>query len=121
VTDFLVLGSGGGALVVPVNSFSEDDPFRLGDSKRAADGSLRSDVSLVKRRFTVQSLMSKANAASVEALIALDAQIPVAGDALRNGGASLTCQVRITAMPYEHDVSNADGFLVSMSLRIEQV
>lgn len=118
---FLQLGAGGGAVAVPVNDFSEDAPFYVGGQARAADGTLLSDASAIKRRFTVASLMTSANLALVETLVGIDAEVPVSGDALRNGGATITCQIRISQRPYEHDAGSTDGFQINATLKFEQV
>lgn len=118
---FLIIGSGGGAVVVPVNRFREREPYRVGDQKRAADGTLRSDVSLEMRSFEVESLMTRANLALLEPLVTCDTEQQVQGDALRNGNVPLTCQIRLTDRPFEHDTGIADGFQVTVSMRIEQV
>lgn len=118
---FLTVGSGGGAVVVPVNKFTEAEVFRVGDQKRAVDATLRSDVSITKRRFDVVSLMTSTNLAALEALVGLDAEQPVVGDALRNGLATLTCQIRFLTRPYEHDTLVAEGFQVEATMRFEQV
>jgi hypothetical protein len=118
---FLQVGAGGGAVAVPVNSFSEDDPFRVGGQQRAADGTLLSDTSIIKRRFSVVSLMTSANLALLEALMGLDAEQPVTGDSLRNGGATITCQIRMSVRKYEHDVGVTEGFQIEATMKFEQV
>jgi hypothetical protein len=118
---FFTVGSGGSTVAIPVNTFTEDEVYRVGDQKRSISGTLRSDVSVEMRRFTLRSLMTVANLALLEALIIRDTEQPVAGDALRNGGAALTCQLRVTSKPYEHDQAISDGFQIDVTLHCEQV
>lgn len=118
---FFQVGAGGSAVVVPVNAFVEDETYKVGDQKRAVDGTLRSDLSVEMRRFTITSLMTSANLALLEALIALDAEQPVQGDALRNSNVAITCQLRATSRKYEHDTGVVLGFQVEVTLHCEQV
>lgn len=89
---------------------------RIGSSSRAFAGSLRTTVRAEKRvwQFTT-TWMSDANAATLEAAVALGAHVSCSGDAL---GGSVNCQVTLGDGAY---LSVPGGFMRQLVLTLEEV
>lgn len=111
---FLVVG--GVTVEVVSDGAAEREPFTVGESVRAFDGSLRSTVRAEKREWQFETYdLSPVQFATLRAAIGPSGSlVTCSGDAL---GAALLCEVTITAAPYIRD---GVGFVRTVSLRLRE-
>lgn len=104
---------------VQTSGAAEQEGDAVGERVRAFSGRMRSTVRAVKRawQFTTGPL-TPAEATTLLAAIALDADVSCGGDAL---GATITCQVRATGRDYIQDARQAGDFSRVLTLQLAEV
>jgi hypothetical protein len=96
------------------------DIVRLGTSSRAYAGNLRSSVRAEKREWEVlTSMLTQAEAVTLEAAVASAAQVSCSGDLL---GATITCEVTVGKQQYPpYNGGDGLGFMRQLPLTIREV
>jgi hypothetical protein len=83
------------------SEFSEEEPLYVGHEEEAFDGTLRSTISAVKRRWRGTLIeMTQAQHQTLFSAVAAGQHVAVAGDAMP---ASTTCRVKILGAPFQRE------------------
>jgi hypothetical protein len=116
-TGFLIIN---GIVVGVEQSKAEKRIERLGTSERAYAGNRRSAVRAEKQQWAVTTgYLLDADADTLEAVVALAAQISCSGDCL---GGNFTCEVEVISRQYVSQVSSDGlGFMCQLQLALYEV
>ena len=106
-------------LAIDATGWTEDEPRLIGEVVEADDGSPRSSVSGIKRRWSGTTIsLSRADWVTVTTAIDLAAVLACDGRMFENGGATVNCILLRGASPYRKQ--SATNHKRRIALRVMQ-